>query len=233
MFHRYNARHVTIRAIKALSLRARIAVLTGTLGLGLAATFAAAGGASASASFDPISGTGFVGKGDVQQVFALNNKQIQADALNVKFAYNETDSSDYAVTCQFDTGSGSHVVHHVINTTDSLSDTVAYDATSASRTNPKGNVTGFNLTGSANQVTTSSGAVPQVGDSCPGNSGLGPITAVSGPANQSSDQHLSVSDGSLSPAATALDGANVWHLTNGANPVSLSANFGTSNGSVY
>jgi hypothetical protein len=79
-----------------------------------------------------------------------NDATLQSQAGNVKFNYGETDSGDYTVTCEFDTGTR-RVVHHVLNTTASITDTVAYDAQSANRQNPKGKVTGFDLTAKNNE----------------------------------------------------------------------------------
>lgn len=47
--------------------------------------------AYADVTFDPATGTGFVGKGDVQSAFGWNNKQLQnnATAGYVRFAYVE------------------------------------------------------------------------------------------------------------------------------------------------
>jgi hypothetical protein len=43
--------------------------------------------AAASVTFDPLTGTGFVGKGDVQSAFGWNNQQLQANAAGVSFTY--------------------------------------------------------------------------------------------------------------------------------------------------
>lgn len=175
------------------------------------AALALAGVASASVTFDPTTGKGFVGKGDVQTPWGWTNATLQAQAGNVVFAYNETDAADYDVTCEFDTGT-IHVVHHVINKSASVYDTVTYDVKSASRTNPRGNVTGFNLTGEGTVVTTGDN-VPAVGDPCPGNSDLGNVTSVSDPYNQTSNQELDASDASATPAtgptAVWLNGISV------------------------
>lgn len=43
--------------------------------------------AIAAVTFDPVTGTGFVGKGDVQTAFGWNNQQLQqnADGVGVHF----------------------------------------------------------------------------------------------------------------------------------------------------
>lgn len=177
-----------------------------------------AGTALALTTFDPTcslatsnsSGAcGFVGKGDVQVPWVWNNQTLQAQAGNVTFAYNKTDSADYNVTCEFDTGT-IHVVHHVIHTTAGISDAVAFDVTGTNRTNPQLSVTGFKLTGKTNLVSSGDTA-PAVGDPCPGNSALGAVTAVSDPYNQSSTQELDASDAALSlgPTPVWVNGVSV------------------------
>ena len=46
--------------------------------------------AQAAVTFDPETGTGFVGKGDVQVAFGWNNAQFQANATGLSFAYVAT-----------------------------------------------------------------------------------------------------------------------------------------------
>ncbi|NUP51270.1 MAG: hypothetical protein HOW97_28755 [Catenulispora sp.] len=193
--------------------------------------------ASASTTFNPSAYPGFAGKGDVQQVFGLNNAQLQADAGAVQFTSTEDQSADYDYVCTFTTGKVHITVHHVGHTVSTVADTVA-TVNDVPRTNPKQAVTGFILNGSVVVSSTSSGTVPTLNDACQavdnqGNGVIGQVTDVSAPYNQIDDQYLTVSDGARTPAATALDGANVWHLTNGANPVVASLNWGTANGSVY
>jgi hypothetical protein len=144
----------------------------------------------------------------MSRVFALNNTQLQNDAPNVAFAHSQVQSTDYAVTCAWDTGTV-QIVHHLQAAQHSVLDTVASDITSASRTNPKGNVTGLILTGfGAGSSVASGDPIPVVGDACPGNSDLGrPITNVE---VVSSSDNAALSDRSFTPAPTALDGANVW-----------------------
>lgn len=146
----------------------------GGVGIGAAmVALAAIAFAGALTTFDPSTGIGFVGKGDLQTPWVWNNQKLQAEAANVDFSYVAT--SDYDVTCEFDTGPTGHVIHHVITTP--VNDSVATDVTKTTRKNPQGDVTGFNLTG----LGTPSGSgdpVPEVGATCPGNSGLGLVTAV-------------------------------------------------------
>ncbi|WP_353815177.1 hypothetical protein [Agromyces sp. SYSU T00266] len=59
--------------------------------------------ASAAVTFDPGSGTGFVGKGDVQNAFAWNNAQFQQRAASVSFQL--ITRWVWGATCVFDGGS--------------------------------------------------------------------------------------------------------------------------------
>jgi hypothetical protein len=55
------------------------------LGLAISLTTAMAFAVAAAVTFDPDTGEGFVGKGDVQLVFGWNNKQLQDNAEDVEF----------------------------------------------------------------------------------------------------------------------------------------------------
>lgn len=50
--------------------------------------------ALAAVTFDASTGTGFVGKGDVQLAFGWNNKQLQANAAGVTFPGDRVSSGD-------------------------------------------------------------------------------------------------------------------------------------------
>jgi len=134
--------------------------------------------ALATVTFDPATGTGFVGKGDIQIPWGWNNAKLQSAAGSVTFSYVQTDVADYGVTCEWDTVNKIQTIHHAVTNTRSVNDTVAHDLASVTRKNPQGNVTGFKLTGFGALTVTSSGdAVPSVGDGCP-NGGDGIVTAV-------------------------------------------------------
>ena len=49
--------------------------------------------------FDPATGTGFAGKGDVQLVLGLNNAQLQSQAASLTFATESTSVTDTTWTC--------------------------------------------------------------------------------------------------------------------------------------
>lgn len=135
---------------------------------------ATAGAASATVTFNPDAGTGFVGKGDVQLAFGWNNAQLQTRAAGLTFSFVASES--YTAVCTWTTGEGTrgertHNVGH--NTTVGVSGDVAFDARARNQ------ITGFNLTGFTG-TPTSAGSVPVVGGPCPGNPGTdGVWTSVS------------------------------------------------------
>lgn len=126
------------------------------------ATFSTA--AVASVTFDPATGTGFVGKGDVQLAFGWNNAAAQANATAVSFSYKS--ATTYDVTCEWDTEAGrsGNVIHHEITIPKNTSvlSNIAYDVRKMNQ------YTGYNLTG-LGATTTNGQSVPNLGDACPGN----------------------------------------------------------------
>jgi hypothetical protein len=113
-------------------------------------------------TFDPNTGTGFVGKGDVQLAFGWNNKQAQDNAKAVSFSF-ESDTH-YDVVCYWETETGgpqSKIIEHYVTNhkNASISSSIVYDA------RLKNQYTGYNLTGFGATETTGE-AVPQVGDAC-------------------------------------------------------------------
>jgi hypothetical protein len=116
-------------------------------------------------TYDASTGTGFVGKGDVQLAFGWNNQQLQSNAGGVRFSYNTTDK--YTAVCTFTTGEGTrgektHDIDHKRTTT--VASSVAYDA------RVRNQITGFTLTG-LRETTPPGGEIPVVGGACMGNQG--------------------------------------------------------------
>jgi hypothetical protein len=137
-----------------------------------AATVFISTAAMATVTFDPQSGTGFVGKGDVQTAFGWNNSQIQKNAGGVTFTYNLT--AVYDVTCEWQTvtgGPNSRVIIHDVTVPRhiNVNDTVSYTARTQNQ------ISGFILNGFGSE--TDGATIPQVGDSCP-NGGDGTIVEV-------------------------------------------------------
>lgn len=139
----------------------------GALALLIAGALGTGGGiAAAAVTFDAPSGTGFVGKGDVQNAFGWNNATLQANAGGVTFSYSATD--EYEAVCTFVTGEGTrgertHNIDHTRTTA------IAGALNGSPRPGPN-QFTGFNLTGYAGDPVVS-GHAPVEGEACPGNPG--------------------------------------------------------------
>lgn len=132
--------------------------------------------ASAAVAFDSSTGTGFVGKGDVQLLYGWNNKALQDNASGVSFAYSAVDTYDVECYWETVTGNGKIIVHDInIPRHTSVSASVAYESRKNSQ-GKDGPVTGFNLNGFGTTVTQ--GTVPVVGGSCPGQSQVATIIEV-------------------------------------------------------
>lgn len=120
-----------------------------------------ASSAMAAVTVDPLTGTGFVGKGDVQLAFGWNNAQLQSNAKNVSFTLSS--NATYLATCVWMTGEGTRGQKtHTITQTKStaLSSTINYELRKSNQ------ITGFNLLGFG--ATTVIGTAPVVGGTCPG-----------------------------------------------------------------
>jgi hypothetical protein len=134
------------------------------LGLALAV---ASTSALAEVVFDPATGMGFVGKGDVQEALGWNDAALQASAGGVTFTYGYT--GIYQAVCTFTTGEGTRgeKTHNVPHSEEvDVSSAVIVSL----RRNPQSKVTGFDLTGYGDGFSES-GDVPVVGGPCPGNPG--------------------------------------------------------------
>jgi hypothetical protein len=152
-----------LEASKQQQKEKRMKKLYLAIALALATMVVTAGAAFAIVTFDPESGTGFVGKGDVQLAFGWNDKQLQQNASSVTFSYDATEN--YEAVCTFITGEGTRgeKTHNVARERSSqVNSVIEYEK----RTNPNSKITGFRLTGLG--TTTESGEVPVVGGTCPG-----------------------------------------------------------------
>ncbi|MFP5115969.1 hypothetical protein ACSU64_27035 [Bacillaceae bacterium C204] len=131
--------------------------LAGILSVGLAVS-----SASAAVSVD-ATGTGFVGKGDVQLAYEWSNSALQKNASGLTFTYDTQDT--YDVTEVWDTSAGKKTVHHDITVPKhvSVSASVGYDARTSKQ------ITGFNLKGIDPLSVIIEGTVPVAGDPLTGN----------------------------------------------------------------
>jgi hypothetical protein len=133
--------------------RKTVALLIGVAALTVTAS------ALAAVTFDPATGTGFVGKGDVQLVFGWNNSQLQSNVGSVQFRALSTEVSETAWTCQRD--AGTQTQERARTTTTSIQGVVSSIA------RERNQITGFNLTGySGTPTQTSETEGPPLG-SCP------------------------------------------------------------------
>ena len=120
------------------------------------------GTALAAVSFNPSTGTGFVGKGDVQTAFGWNNAQLQKNLSNVRFYYQSY--QEYTVSEEWSTLAGgsknTFVNTHTITKTTvcSVNGVVAYDA------RVRNQITGIYLTGYQGVPVVVGGVIPVIGD---------------------------------------------------------------------
>lgn len=112
--------------------------------------------AHAGVIYDPATGTGFVGKGTVQNAFGWSSRTLQQQTGNLEFTASYTVT--YVMHCSY-TGylNGNPVERHVER---HLGESLAYG------TRTKGQAAGFLLTGIA--ANTSDFTVPRLGGTCPG-----------------------------------------------------------------
>ena len=120
--------------------------------------------AMAAVTFDPSTGTGFVGKGDVQLAFGWNNPQIQSiltgNPQAITFKYVSTDT--YEVVRAWATGNPDNPVS-LNNHIQTITTTVMVNAQingDPRKTNGQNQFTGFNLLGKG--TSTVDGTLPVV-----------------------------------------------------------------------
>jgi hypothetical protein len=120
------------------------------------------GTASAAVDFDPATGTGFVGKGDVQLAFGWNNKALQSNASAVTFVYEAVDT--YEAECEFYTGPERNRTRHTATETEKTSVAGVPDADPRLKAGQQ-QFTGFILSGFEGDPSII-GDLPVVGESC-------------------------------------------------------------------
>jgi hypothetical protein len=122
------------------------------------ATFAISSPASAAVTFDPASGTGFVGKGDVQLALGLNNSQLQSAVLS--FTYESVEVSETSWVCT-NVGNKNLQTQERERTTTSTKQGVV-----SAVARVKNQITGFNLSGYTSSSSSSTADGPKL-NSCP------------------------------------------------------------------
>lgn len=139
--------------------------------------------AFAAVTFDPATGTGFVGKGDVQLALGLNNAQLQAQAASLQFASVSTVVTEVSWVCTNDRNENTQSRERT--TTTSIQGVVSSVA------RERNQITGFNLTGYSGTPTESSTTEGNPLNSCP--SGPWTLTTPAGdPEVVSSSSALTV-----------------------------------------
>jgi hypothetical protein len=140
--------------------------LLGAVSFALGGVLLLAAPAQAAVTFDPATGIGFAGKGDVQLAYGWSNSQLQANAAGVTF---RSEQSTVKVTemswqCQNDKNEKVQERQRTTTTTTTTSGVV----TAVVRDNRNQQITGFNLTGYSSKVTNPSSTTegPPV-NSCP------------------------------------------------------------------
>jgi hypothetical protein len=119
----------------------------------------AASAVSAAVTFDAETGTGFVGKGDVQLVYGWNNKALQDNADDVQFRASSEEVTEVSWIC---TNSNNQNTQERERTTTT---TIAGVVTSVAR--ERNQITGFILNGYVGTPTTLSTTEGNQLNSCP------------------------------------------------------------------
>lgn len=135
-------------------------ILSGIAASAFAASLALAAPAIAAVTFDPATGSGFVGKGDVQLAFGWNNSQLQQQAGSVSFAAVSETATEVSWVC---TNTKNENTQERERTTTTSTSGVVSAVTRDSRKQ----VTGFNLTGYSGTVTETSSTEGNQLNSCP------------------------------------------------------------------
>lgn len=164
-------------------------LLSGIAATTFAASLAFAAPASAAVTFDWDSGIGFVGKGDLQDKFALTNSQIQHKDTKFDFFAVSTTVEEKSWEC---TNTKNEKIQERAQT---ITKSIIGVPSSAARV--KNQITGYNLTGYGEVLTTT---VPKAGDpepdTCP-NGGTKEVWELTTPAGDaveiSSTKSLTVS----------------------------------------
>lgn len=168
-------------------------ILSGVAATTFAAALALATPASAAVTFDPGTGTGFVGKGDVQLAFNWNNSQLQTRAPGVSFAAESETVKEVSWVCT--NTRNENLQERARTTTTSTSGVV-----SAITRDSKKQVTGFNLLGYTGTPTSTETTDGPALNSCPTNWAL--TTSAGDPEVVSSTTTLNVTYNGVTVALT-------------------------------
>jgi hypothetical protein len=110
-------------------------------------------------TFDPATGTGFVGKGDVQLALGYNNKQLQDNAGSLVFTYESEVVTEVSWICTNSNNENTQERERTTTTTESgVANAVARE---------RNQITGFNLTGFTSSTPVESTTEGNQLNSCP------------------------------------------------------------------
>ncbi|MFM8246766.1 MAG: hypothetical protein ACKN9M_07420 [Burkholderiaceae bacterium] len=139
--------------------------------------------AIAAVIFDPSTGIGFVGKGDVQDAFLWNNQQLQTNAPGLEFKVVQT--RQWTATCTDADGKqeiGDGKFKALKDTTYSIDSKPggggSNKVNSDPRLNPQKMVTGFTLSGYRGAGLSNNDSPPAVGSNCARGNIIGTWTSV-------------------------------------------------------
>lgn len=129
--------------------------------------------------------SGFVGKGDVQTAYGINNATMQLHAEGTTFVYSDLQNYEYVCTWTTGEGTRGEKVHNVTRTrSGGLTSTIMGDPRKT------GQWTGWNVSGT---LSGNSADVPAVGALCPGN-------------QDDNENEKAVGNGAVVSSVTALGG---------------------------
>jgi hypothetical protein len=114
--------------------------------------------AFAAVTFDPATGTGFVGKGDVQLVYEWNNKALQDNADSVKFRASSEVVTEVSWVCTKDNGNTNERARTTTTTIEGVVSSVARE---------RNQITGFILNGYSGTVEETEETDGPALNSCP------------------------------------------------------------------
>jgi hypothetical protein len=152
--------------------------------------------AFAAVTFDADSGEGFVGKGDVQNVYGWSNAQLQTNAGSVQFRYNAEEVTEVSWTCTKTVVLGNGGVNEIVELRETTTTTsTAGVVTTVAR--ERNQITGFNLTGYSMQTVSSVTDGDEV-NTCPDSSSGFVLTSPAGDpvvVDSSGGLQVSIDDG--------------------------------------
>jgi hypothetical protein len=145
---------------------------------GVMAAVSLMGGANAAITFNPETGAGFIGKGDVQLTYGWTNKQLQDNASKVQFRTFAETEVEYEWVCTQYQNNGNVNTHEKASST-----TTKINGVVSSVARVKNQVTGFNLTKYSAVKSESSSSQGPALNSCPNNQDLTTAASLEAPTS--------------------------------------------------